>query len=165
VKIISGGQTGADRAALDFAIAHQIDHGGWCPRGRRAEDGRIPAKYHLQETAQESYAYRTACNVTGSDATVIFTLGPTLRGGTALTVRLATEHNRPLLHLDGRLSVAASAERLRSFLEAHDVNVLNVAGPRASQEPCIGALVHDVLTTALARDPRTPPAVRTTGVD
>lgn len=150
MKIISGGQTGADRAALDFAIAHSLNHGGWCPRGRRAEDGPIAAKYHLEETDETDYEVRTALNVTDADATVIFSMAPEIRGGTALTARLARKHGRPLLHLDAGLPVAEAGERLRRFLRAHDVAVLNVAGPRASQERGIGAFVCDVLTAALA---------------
>src|ERR1051326_9418797 len=81
-KIVSGGQTGVDRACLDFAIKHRIRHGGWCPRGRLAEDGRIPARYKLKETPRASYAQRTESNVRDSDATVIFSISPRLRGGT-----------------------------------------------------------------------------------
>src|SRR5436190_21358059 len=84
-KIISGGQTGADRAALNFAIAHGIPHGGWCPKNRRAEDGPIPAKYSLNETPSTHYAQRTEWNVRHSNATLIFTIKPTLTGGTRLT--------------------------------------------------------------------------------
>src|SRR5687768_1765349 len=80
LKIISGGQTGADRAALDFAIAHGLGHGGWCPRGRRAEDGPIPDRYRLRETAEADYAVRTRENVMDSDATLIFSVAKAIRG-------------------------------------------------------------------------------------
>jgi hypothetical protein len=148
LKIISGGQTGADRAALDFAIENRLDHGGWCPRGRRAEDGAIPAIYRLRETDQSEYAFRTTLNVADSDATVIFSMRPKFGGGTALTARVAREHGRPLLHLDASLSVADSATALRRFLAKHRVRVLNVAGPRASLEPRVGSFVRAVLQAA-----------------
>lgn len=149
MKIVSGGQTGADRAALDFAIAQGIEHGGWCPRGRRAEDGAVPAGYRLRETDEPQYAVRTRQNVLDSDATVIFSIRPEIRGGTALTSRLTREHNKPLLHLHAELPISEAVSRLRAFLRDHQVRVLNVAGPRASQEPAVGSLVRDVLTRAL----------------
>ena len=153
LKIVSGGQTGADRAALDFAILHGFPHGGWCPRGRKAEDGRVPEKYRLRETTERRYSARTLQNVLDADATVLFSVTPNVRGGTALTKRLATEHGKPLLHLDAGLSPAEAAARLRAFLDQHGVAVLNVAGPRASQEPAIGELVHQVLERVLC-EPR-----------
>jgi hypothetical protein len=87
LKIISGGQTGADRAALDFAIKHRISHGGWCPKGRRSEDGTIPSQYQLQETPSTNYLQRTEWNVRDSDGTVIFSISEHLTGGSS--VRLA----------------------------------------------------------------------------
>jgi hypothetical protein len=151
VTIVSGGQTGADRAALDFAISHRLEHGGWCPRGRRAEDGTIPACYLLRETNETSYAARTERNIIDSDATVVFSMSTVVRGGTLLSMRLARRHNRPLLHLTAAVPVAEAAARLARFLRDHQVRVLNVAGPRASQEPAIGALVKSVLSQALTR--------------
>jgi hypothetical protein len=98
-KIVSGGQTGADRAALDWALAHGVECGGWCPKGRRAEDGVIPIAYPLTETPSSDYAQRTEWNVRDSDATVIFSLAPRLTGGSRLTRDLAARHGRPFLHL------------------------------------------------------------------
>lgn len=90
MKIISGGQTGADRAALDFALTLGIPHGGWCPRGRLAEDGPVPERYILSETPTRAYAVRTEWNVRDSDGTVIFTLGwPPLSGGSLKTWKFA----------------------------------------------------------------------------
>jgi Circularly permutated YpsA SLOG family len=154
MTIVSGGQTGADRAALDFAIAHGIAHGGWCPRGRLAEDGPIPSRYELQETPSKKYAQRTKWNVRDSDATLLFTLAPQMQGGTALTRDLAERLGKPWLHLVGgdadRAAVAEAAGRLLAFLDGHSVRKLNVAGPRASQEPGVANFVGQVLAAAFA---------------
>jgi hypothetical protein len=160
ISIISGGQTGADRAALDFAIAHGIPHSGWCPRNRRAEDGAISPRYELRETPSTHYAQRTEWNVRDSDATVIFTMGPNVSGGTRLTHELAIRLGKPLLHLSrdeasrevllGQPGVAVAAAKLKSFLVEHQVRTLNIAGPRVSQEPEIASFVDQVLRCALA---------------
>jgi hypothetical protein len=150
LTIVSGGQTGADRAALDFAIAAGLAHDGWCPLGRLAEDGPLAARYWLRETPTDRYAERTRFNVRDSDATVVLTLAPELSGGTKLTADVAAELGKPLLHLcaatTGRLEAAVT---LRQFIAEHRIERLNVAGPRASQEPEIGAFVEAVLTAAL----------------
>jgi hypothetical protein len=130
-RIISGGRTGADRAALDFALAHGIPHGGWCPKGRRAEDGVIPDRYELRETPSREYRERTEWNVRDSDATVIFSVGRELTGGSKLTAECAAKHGKPSLHL-AKAAQGDPAGRLREFLSAHAVKVLNVAGSRAS---------------------------------
>jgi hypothetical protein len=93
-KIVSGGQTGVDRGALDAAIAAGLDHGGWCPTGRKAEDGTIPEKYQLSETSSSSYAGRTALNVRDSGGTLVLSKG-LIRGGTRLTIELASRYDRP----------------------------------------------------------------------
>jgi Circularly permutated YpsA SLOG family len=149
-KIVSGGQTGADRAALDFALANGIPIGGWVPRGRRAEDGRIPDRYPgLIETGSADPAVRTARNVRDSDATLILSHGP-LAGGSLFTLNAATRAGKPALHLDlDQLDAAAAAERLRSWLAERDPRVLNVAGPRASQDPRIAAATAVILAAAL----------------
>jgi hypothetical protein len=158
ITIISGGQTGADRAALDFAIENGFTHGGWCPRGRVAEDGPISGRYSLRETPSRRYAQRTEWNVRDSDATVAFTLSEALTGGTGLTLRLAAEFGKPALHLarDAGVNatesaIEAAAAELIHFLDEHAVAVLNVAGPRASQEPSVGEFVRHVLALALLR--------------
>ena len=148
-KIVSGGQTGADRAALDFAPAHGIPHGGWCPRGRLAEDGPIAAHFQLQETSTKRYVQRTEANVRESDATVIFTLAAVLTGGSRRTAEFAARYSRPWLHLHPATKVEPAA-LLANFLRQHGVRVLNVAGSRASKEPTVGDFVHIVLTAALA---------------
>lgn len=136
-KIISGGQTGVDRGALDAAIALGIAHGGWCPRGRLAEDGPIPGRYELHETDSPDYPVRTERNVLDSDATLILCCGQ-VSGGTELTLRLAERHRRPCLVVD--LDRPLDVDPVRRWLVSHQVQVLNLAGPRESQSPGIGAL-------------------------
>jgi hypothetical protein len=151
ITIVSGGQTGADRAALDFAIEHDIPHAGWCPRGRPAEDGAIPRQYRLAETPLRKYSQRTEWNVRDSDATVVFSISPNPAGGTALTLAVARRLEKPCLHLcRDAASVTNSAARLLSFLDEHGVRRLNIAGPRASQELDVAAFVRDVLHVALS---------------
>lgn len=144
-KIVSGGQTGADRAALDWAIEHGIPHGGWCPKGRWAEDGPIAGRYQLQETPTENYVQRTEWNARDSDGTVVFSIGEVLTGGSRKTVELARKHERPVLHISKSSGVPAAEAALRRFIGEHDIKVLNVAGPRASKEPEVGAFVKAVL--------------------
>ncbi|MGD9896759.1 MAG: putative molybdenum carrier protein [Candidatus Methylacidiphilaceae bacterium] len=146
-KIISGGQTGADRAGLDWALAHGISAGGWCPHGRRAEDGPIPDRYPLEETPSEDYAKRTLWNVRDSDGTAIFTVDPALQGGSRLTAEAATDLGKPWIHLDAETPFPG--ERLRAHLEEHRIRVLNVAGSRGSREPGVGRLVWITLEEAL----------------
>jgi hypothetical protein len=154
VTILSGGQTGADRAALDFALEFGLAHGGWCPRGRLAEDGPIDERYELTETPSRRYNQRTEWNVRDSDATVVFSVTREVSGGTALTLGLVRRLGKPCLHLVGEEAVAEGrdlADELRAFLIEHHVRRLNVAGPRASQEPLVAALVRSVLVAALDR--------------
>lgn len=152
LEIWSGGQTGVDRAALDFARAHGLPHGGWCPRGRCAEDGVIPARYRLRETATEAYEERTRRNVRDTDATVIFAPGRILTGGTRLTRQFARALGKPLLVLTARGEVSRAAARLGAFLRRHRVRRLNVAGPRASEAPALPGYVRAVLARALVSD-------------
>jgi hypothetical protein len=149
IKIVSGGQTGADRAALDWAIDHEVPHGGWCPRGRRAEDGAIPARYLLSETPSARYEERTEWNVRDSDGTVILTLSDALTGGSRTTAERAQALAKPCLHVSQQSDGAAAAEALRRFIDEHGIAVLNVAGPRASGAPDIGVFVRATLDRAL----------------
>lgn len=160
-RIISGGQTGADRAALEFAIAHGIPHGGWCPKGRRAEDGAIPQEYALRETSSDDYRQRTEWNVRDSDATVIFTVRSGLTGGSKLTVECAAQHGKPWLHLSEE-SPGNPAARLREFLTTHRIKVLNVAGSRASKEPGVAAFICRVLEAAWRQSGIDPAAAAAT---
>lgn len=145
-RIVSGGQTGVDRGALDVAIELGIAHGGWCPRGRLAEDGPLPSRYQLTETASPRYAVRTRQNVLDSAGTLILVRGPLL-GGTALTYRLAHRFLKPCLVVD--LDTAPDPECVRRWLTAHRVEVLNVAGPRESTCPGIARQAAQFLRRAL----------------
>ena len=151
-KIVSGGQTGVDRAALDWALASGVPCGGWCPLGRWAEDGPIDVRYPLRETPDADPARRTEWNVRDSDGTLIVTQARRMTGGTLLTAGLARRLARPLLHLAKADSPAAEqAESLRPFIGQHEIRVLNVAGPRESGEPGVGEFVAGLLEAALGR--------------
>lgn len=163
-RIISGGQTGVDRAALEVALRHGLPHGGWCPKGRWAEDGAIPARYLLTETPSPEPEQRTEWNVRDSDATVIFSIAPVLTGGSAYTLRMTRRWGRPCLHL-ARMTfpVTEAAQHLIRFLQDHQVRVLNVAGPRVSTEPEAAQYATAVMEEMLTRlrRPGTDPAPAT----
>ncbi len=148
-KIISGGQTGVDRAALDWAISAGVKHGGWCPKGRLAEDGLIPSHYDLTETPSEDYAVRTQWNVRDSDATVIMSMHKTIAGGTALTQMLAVALGKPWIHVHADTGIDQATRQVQDFLREHSVKILNVAGPRESEAPDLGRFVKDVLSRLL----------------
>jgi hypothetical protein len=142
LQVISGGQTGVDRAALDAAMEQQIPVGGWCPRDRRSEDGSVPVRYPLKETAARSYAVRTEWNVRDSDGTLILVLNE-ISSGTRLTADAARSHGKPLRieHLTGSVgpnllsdenSPEEQADSVVEWLQRHKIRVLNVAGPRGS---------------------------------
>lgn len=151
MRIVSGGQTGADRAALDVALELGLESGGWVPRGRLDEDGVIPDRYaNLVEADSPCPAVRTGLNVRDSDATVIFSHGE-LVGGTALTKTLASRYGRLMLHLDlDRSSEDEASDLLRGWLDRHRPFVLNVAGARHSEDARIYAATRRVLLAALA---------------
>ena len=148
LKIVSGGQTGADRAALDWAIAHQIPHGGWCPKGRLAEDGIIPSHYNLTETPSFEYSERTQRNVRDSDGTAVFSISEEIFAGTLLTVELAEKYEKPYIHLCKKLIDVDTVNRFQLFLLKFGVVNLNVAGPRASDEPEAYQFVREILDRA-----------------
>jgi hypothetical protein len=137
-----------DRAALDAAQAYGMEVGGWCPRGRRAEDGPIPERYPLEETPSDAYEQRTAWNVRDSDGTLIITDGR-LEGGTRLTMQEARRQRRAVLHV--RTTDPVPVAMIRAWGEEHDVRTLNVAGPRASEVEGIYDEARTILGTLLAR--------------
>lgn len=148
-KIVSGGQTGADRAGLDAAMACGVPHGGWCPKDRAAEDGRIPEIYELRETAEELLEIRTERNVVESDGTVIFTAGD-LTGGSLKTAEFARAHGRPWVHVDlTGVTDEEAVEVVRGVVAANGVRVLNVAGSRASEGPEVGRRTFEVVRRVL----------------
>lgn len=134
-KIISGGQTGVDRAALDAALELGVSCGGWCPKGRKAEDGPIHHRYPLRETASSSYSVRTLKNVKESDGTLILSGSNAVSSGTALTIKFAQERKKPYLVIVIRKR--EDLETSKNWIEAHRIRVLNVAGPRESEAPGI----------------------------
>lgn len=136
MKILSGAQTGVDRAALDAAIECDIEIGGWCPKGRRAADGEIDPRYPLRETPSRAYSQRTEWNVRDSDATLILCRGA-MSGGTRLTASLARRYRRPLLVLDLASDPDCGAAGI--WLREQVIGVLNVAGPREGGAPGIYA--------------------------
>lgn len=151
-KIVSGGQTGVDRAALDVARRLRLSYGGWCPKGRRAEDGPLPKRYRLRETLSRNYGQRTRWNVRDSDGTLIVNQGQ-LDGGTMLTMRLAREtFSKPIFvqQLEKRMNV----ERFRAWLVRHRIRTLNVAGPRERKRPGVQAEAAKALAKLLPRAAR-----------
>jgi predicted Rossmann fold nucleotide-binding protein DprA/Smf involved in DNA uptake len=145
-RVVSGGQTGVDRAALDVALELGFPCGGWVPAGRRAEDGHLPPHYPLRETPTSKYPERTRWNVRDSDATLIVTAGP-LTGGTALTSAIAAELGRPQFVVD--LNGATDTTAVRAWLTESNTETLNVAGPRESTIPGIYARARTWLRTLL----------------
>jgi len=145
-RIVSGGQTGVDRGALEAAIALGIAHGGWCPRGRLAEDGSIPSRYELVENESSNYKVRTAQNVEDSDATLILHQRP-ISGGTLLTKRVAVRLRKPyvIFEIDDQ-----NIDSIRNWLQETRPQVLNIAGPRESLEPGIEKRSADFLVRVLS---------------
>ena len=133
MKIVSGGQTGVDRAALDVALRHEIECGGWCPAGRLDELGRIPDQYPLQELEYGGFTERTLQNVKDSDGTVII-YPAALRGGTEQTVQFCVEVHRPHQLIDAsKISTDEAARLTADFVRNYKIEILNVAGPRQSE--------------------------------
>jgi len=153
-KIISGGQTGAERAALDVAIEMRIPHGGWVPKGRKTEDGRLPEKYRLRETNAIDYPQRTELNIAESEATLYFTHGE-VTDESLLTQSLAKKHNRPCLHIDlDALGDYKAVEVITTWIEARGMKVIFVSGSRASKDPGIYEDVFNVLKSTLYPPPQ-----------
>jgi hypothetical protein len=158
ITIVSGGQCGAERAALDWAFNNGVEHDGWCPKGRRAEDGSIPKEYHLREAPSTRTAQEVEWNVWDADGTVIFSMAEELTEDCRVSTNFAHKHGMPVLHLSA--ASERPAAQLRSFIEDNSIRVLNVTGVRESSEPGIAQLVEDVLMHAfsakvLVQEPRT----------
>ena len=144
-QIVSGGQTGADRGALDFAIKHGYTHGGWAPHGREAEDGKIPLKYQLIELDHGGYRQRTRRNVEDSDGTLIINLGE-LDGGSLATQVFALRLKKPCLVVQVDLGISSNeTASLLAWVREHKIRTLNVAGPRESKRPGIYRLTYELL--------------------
>ncbi len=148
-RIVSGGQTGVDRGALDAALAAGAPCGGWCPRGRRAEDGAIPARYPLNEASSASYIERTRRNVRDSDGTLVLSWGRP-SGGTGATVGFAARLGRPCLVIDMAVEDdGEAAARAVAWIVHRGIGVLNVAGPRASSRQDAGERARAVIAAVL----------------
>jgi hypothetical protein len=151
-KIISGGQTGADQAALDAAIKLDVPHGGWIPKGKITENGPLSDKYQLDEMPTSSYEERTEKNIIDSDGTLIVSHGR-LTGGSALTRELAMENGKRWLHIDlNKISQFDAAMKINKWLYEKNIEVLNVAGPRASKDSKVYQAVMDILISAYYLD-------------
>ena len=145
-KIVSGGQAGVDRGALDAALQLGFDCGGWCPLGRRAEDGPIDPRYPLTESDSPRYDVRTEQNIIDSDGTLIIT-GGRLEGGTRLTLELALQKNRPCRVIDLRQPL--ELEQVIDWLVALEISTLNIAGPRESKQPGIADKTREIVENLL----------------
>ena len=149
LMIVSGGQTGVDRAALDAALATGSPCGGWCPAGRLAEDGAVPECYPLRELPEGGYRERTRANVHDSDGTLVIHAGE-IEGGTAQTIDFCRHLGKPFLLIDSAAAAAETAAvTVKRFITDNRITVLNVAGPRASKQPGIYAYVLALMTLVL----------------
>jgi len=147
-RLVSGGQTGVDCAALDVALELGIPCGGWCPKGRWAENGEIPAKYPLVETPSDDVAQRTEWNARDSDGTLVITEGETV-GGTTLTVEMARRYCKPVLVIDLLKDTAEAPGRIALWIAENKIGVLNVAGPRESTTPGVNEKSKSLLLRTL----------------
>lgn len=147
-KVISGGQTGVDRAGLDAAIESNIEHGGFAPKRRIAEDGMIPDKYNLQELPKGGYPARTKKNVESSNGTLIFCQGKP-KTGTKLTADYAKRINKPFLVLDvDAVNIHTAARLIQEWVKKEKIEILNVAGPRQSTAPIVSSIAKRILIAA-----------------
>jgi Circularly permutated YpsA SLOG family len=151
LKIISGGQTGVDRGALDAALELGVACGGWCPAGRLAEDGQIPLRYPMVELPNASYSERTKRNVSDADGTLIICKGE-LTGGTRETIEFCREMEKPHLVIDAEVVSSDEAVTLiQQFIFGHCIDILNVAGPRPSQWTEAHEITHQITSAVLRR--------------
>ncbi len=144
IKIISGGQTGVDLAALDFAIENNISCGGWCPKGRINEDGIIPDKYPLSETKSPEYTERTEMNIKDSDGTLVLYSG-NIDSGTKFTLKRAMELQKPFFSIDIKNDLDTIS--IKQWMKTYNIKIINIAGPRESSSPGIYKLVYEFLKT------------------
>ena len=151
MKIISGGQTGVDRAALDVAICLNIPHGGWCPKGRKAEDGAIDKRYQLLETISDDYSERTKENINDASGTLIIvpSLPLSVNDGTVLTINYVQEIKKPYYILDLE-NAEKHVQPLLTWLSENNIVILNIAGPRESQAPGVYAEAYQFLKALLS---------------
>lgn len=151
LTIISGGQTGVDRGALDGALSENVPCGGWCPEGRLAEDGVLDAKYPLVELEKAGYRQRTRQNVMDSDATVIiYQENIQLKSGTELTLATCIKKQKPYLLIDSsELTTDDTARRIKQFVKDHQVSKLNFGGPRESGAQGIQVYTQEAVSKAL----------------
>jgi len=153
MKIVSGGQTGVDRAGLDAALDCNIEAGGWCPEGRKAEDGKIADIYPLTELTNAGYRKRTLKNVQDSDGTVIIYFSR-LSGGTKLTVEFCTKEQKPHVLIDAnQFSETQATQKIINFITDFKIQTLNVAGPRASNEVRAYSYTKSVITGLIEKFP------------
>jgi hypothetical protein len=145
--IVSGAQTGADRAGLDWAVSRGLPYDGWCPKGRTSEDGPIPPAYVLRETPTGGYRTRTAWNVRDSDVTLVFTLSDALDGGSKLTAEVARRLGRPWMHF----RPGVHPKYLAQFVQRHGARRINIAGKRESAAPGVYGFTFDALEQAFPR--------------
>ena len=143
-KIISGGQTGVDQGALDYALENSVPCGGWCPKGRLCENGKIPEKYPVRECESKEYPYRTEKNVIDSDGTLIIIKNSADRG-TGLTKRLCEKHNKPIIIIDIIGSHGDQRESIQEWINTNNISVLNIAGNRESFSEGIQEKTKDLL--------------------
>lgn len=156
MHIVSGGQTGVDRAALDVALALGFPCGGWCPKSRLAEDGVIPSIYPLRETPSTDYAVRTQWNVRDSDGTLILLIGPP-QGGTQFTIECARKHAKPFHIVNLNANVEDTVSSAIAWLQHNRIATLNIAGPRESEHPGIYQLAYNWLQLFFQKLSLSPP--------
>ena len=149
-KIISGGQTGADQGALDGARSYGFPYGGAIPAGRKTEAGSLPEKYCMVELSSHHYPVRTVKNVVDADGTLIVSNG-SLSGGSLLTSKVARDHKKQCMHIDfDRVEFSSALKKVIAWVSRNNIEILNVAGPRASSDPGIYDLTHRLISNLLS---------------